>query len=506
VEEFEGLLRSSAQYLYGELERKIRTEHSFQESDLHISVHSLLHHLRLPPVSSEPFPELLRRSVDELLNEVGVSESIVRLSGIPVQMPSELLHALRSEQANDRTAIIRQLGREIASSPLGTAHLCKIYAEFSRERRGYLPLARRLLRAFISPEGLDRINAWLAVVRFCAAEIEYSSTFRSLNPPTRLAVVWGHGDRLFRTLCNAGVDVKWILDHFQNRRSAHLPMEVGHGPDPYVRDATHPRMVTAVGMALALMRYAAQPEELLSEELRNTVERMLSTDAKLVMALLTDVSLAPDHLTSVMRDGSQPAWLAVLPRMLQDSFSVEALRQQQATAVAKLRAGSNELEAWAALHAIVGDQALPAEQHDLMRDVLKTVDFVALYKKDKRLPYFAALPAAKQARYLGADALLNVQAQLLALAKAHAKGEVPANEASGDFLLSAAFELHAVSETGHPQTDRFAAMADLFDALVGHWPALAVRCKEFVDRMVDELPSADTREWWPLQVKLRSII
>jgi hypothetical protein len=37
------------------------------------------------------------------------------------------------------------------------------------------------------------------------------------------------------------------------------------------------------------------------------------------------------------------------------------------------------------------------------------------------------------------------------------------------------------------------------------WPALAGRCKKFVDSMVDDLPSIQSRVLWPLAVKLRAI-
>ena len=73
-----------------------------------------------------------------------------------------------------------------------------------------------------------------------------------------------------------------------------------------------------------------------------------------------------------------------------------------------------------------------------------------------------------------------------------------------EMILSAAFQLFADSEEGHGAS-RFAQIAPVLEELVAEWPALADSCQSFVDRLIEGLPTADSRWLWQLQVKLRAL-
>src|SRR5262245_10630043 len=48
-----------------------------------------------------------------------------------------------------------------------------------------------------------RPQAWREVLRVCANELAHVEAFRRLPAEVRLALVWAHGDRVFRILANA---------------------------------------------------------------------------------------------------------------------------------------------------------------------------------------------------------------------------------------------------------------------------------------------------------------
>jgi len=123
--------------------------------------------------------------------------------------------------------------------------------------------------------------------------------------------------------------------------------------------------------------------------------------------------------------------------------------------------------------------------------------------RSKDAGWLAAATAAKQAHRFGTDSVDHVRSQLLALSTFLASRQNP-DMKLGELLLSAAFELF-VRDGTLSSDERLNSTVRILEDVVMRWPALAGRCKKFVDSMVDDLPSIQSRVLWPLAVKLRAI-
>jgi hypothetical protein len=107
-------------------------------------------------------------------------------------------------------------GKHLGKSPLGVAHIARLFAAFATDNPSYIRYVHALMRSQIIDSRRNRFRAWVAVLRFCANDFSYIEDFRRLSVQMRLSVAWAHGDRLFRILANLGIDNEWIRDHFEN--------------------------------------------------------------------------------------------------------------------------------------------------------------------------------------------------------------------------------------------------------------------------------------------------
>lgn len=131
------------------------------------------------------------------------------------------------------------------------------------------------------------------------------------------------------------------------------------------------------------------------------------------------------------------------------------------------------------------------------------LDLVALTKRNREAGWLAAVTAAKQAHRFGTDSVHHVRSHLLALSNFLASSDI-SDMHLGELLLSAAFELY-IRDGTLPRDERLSSTVKILEDVIVRWPALGGRCKKFVDSMVDDLPSIQSRLLWPLAVKLRAI-
>jgi len=501
MEELQRLRTDSAALRYTDLQSRIMQRAGIEMSELlPANVRSLLRHLRLNAETgcgNLPLKQALELSGKVLISELGIIEAVVRLSGLPVALPSGVISELESLERSKRRSVLKSLIAQIGRSPLGVIHLSRLFMRFSSDSPSYRRFARAALKKFAASEDGTRAKAWLAILRFYSNEMPFSAEFQQASIEHRLCAVWLHSDRIFRTLANAGVDEVWISDHFK-RSENRLPEEIVFADRAYSADIAHPRRVTWTGLLLAGIAYALQGSAL-DSSLQEEISQYLAADIRRMMELMRDTSLGTDATTSFLRFEGAAAWLSVLNTEDSENLSPRALRSLVSQALDRVADGDQQQIAVA--HAVIFDQQVPDELAPSLQRAILSLDLVSLKATNPQAAPLAAVFAAQHAGRIGEEIVAHVRSQLVLLAAAWA-GDLDENSPKNSiFLLSAAYYLYADLE----EKERFPAVVKLIEEMVDKWPKSAEGFLEAVDRLAEGLSNSESRLFWPLQVKLRAI-
>jgi hypothetical protein len=346
----------------------------------------------------------------------------------------------------------------------------------------------------------------LEILKSSANNLLYLESFRNLPFDVRLCIAWSHGDRLFRILVNAGVDLTWISEHFGSANHR-MPAEIAFAENAYIEDVAYPRRITSLGFALASAGYASKDGIVLDDASKNIIGQYFENDPARVINIVADLTLASDSLGSIMCHGGRPAWLSVLPNEMQNTFSPQQVRARVTHAIEGILSGQCDPTEWATLHAIVQDFSVPEELSIGFREALIKLDIVALTQQDSSIALLAAIFAAQNAARLGEDVVAHIRAQLISLASALATNTPQKPEEMSrmaDLLLSTSFYLYG-SFQGDEDQNRIAKFAQLLDELTQRWKPIVEKCQLLVDKLIDALPNVSSRMLWQLQIKLRAL-
>jgi len=501
MEELFALRRRSLQLVYTALFAKLRAQEGIANSDFLPDDATLAtQHLRIDQVADGdvPFSAKLEAAGSALLEDVGVTQALIRLLGLPVPLPSSVLAHLEGLSPTERGQTFRSLIRQSCGSPIAAAHLLRLLGAFASDRPSYSRYRRLKLRK------LDRMfdevpgGGWLEVLKYFAREFWYVNAFRSLEKDIRLAVVWSHADRVFRVMAQAGVDLGWIKTRF-SQMSWKLTPEFVSGEEGYVTDIANPDRLQEWPLTLALIAYASEYGLHLESEIKTALsQRCLSESGKLT-PLFRDLSLSPNAMASMLCP-AQDSWIDILEPQLVASVSAFQSIPNLRTLIGTIDPEDGN-DGWLALFSVVSDLPVPTELTEDVRQALLRADFLKLYERDAKVAMLAIAFAAQHASHFGREVIENTRGWLLEFADAfHGRGPTTEEAVKGQ-LLSAAFSLYS----REANVDRYRELASLMSQIIQRWPEIASYTKIMVDRMVEEIPNSDSRHLWRLQVELRRL-
>jgi tetratricopeptide (TPR) repeat protein len=498
------LKSQSAAFLYSDLFQKIRAQELIATPDFLFQDPTIIaRHLRLTRLSEVQSPDdRLDAAAATLLEEVGVEQTVVRLCGIPKPMPSAVLLRIGQMSPEDRRDLLKRLIKVIGPSPIGAAHLTKLFVHFRADRSSYIRYAKGNLKKIAEAADGIPLAAWRKLLKFVERELWYTEGFRTLADDVRLFVAWTHADRLFRILTHAGVDAKWIRDYFGDG-AIRLPAEVVSGDGDYVRDLAHPDRIDKWTLTLAMIAYASEKGGHIEPDMIALLSQRSQTEAGKLISLVLDARLAPDAMNSLIRVEGDASWLAILTLPLVELITASRSSSALGEITRTVRFGEGDV-GWVTLQAVLRDFPIPKELESGIREALLDLDLVALNDKNPDAKLLALTFAAQHAGQLGSDVVDGFRAKLLVLTENYAEkerqGPAPDDRAAGG-LVSAAFYLYSRGQTD----GRYIAIAKLLHELMLRWPTLTSSCRIMIDRLVEGLPNADSRTLWKLQVQLRSI-
>jgi hypothetical protein len=316
----------------------------------------------------------------------------------------------------------------------------------------------------------------------------------------RLAVVWAHGDRIFRILVNARASEEWIRNSF-GQWSDRLPAEVAFTDTTYLAESCHPRNLDLIPFSLDVAAYAFGSTQV-PDTLRSGLSQWIEAEPERLLALLQQAGWRPDSVGSLLAGSEAPARSGLMTLELAGRVNPATLMAQVEAAIAAIPTGELK-QAWVVLRAVVNDQVLPDHLVDGVRAAVDSLDLAALCKDDVHVATTAAVFAAQHAGRLGAGSIEWVRGQLVQFARECERAHV-SDEHALQVLLSCPFYLF--SETGSEEAgSRFKRIADLLEEITLACSAARERATYLLDRLVEGLPNEHARLLWGLQVKLRAL-
>jgi hypothetical protein len=263
----------SIHFFYQELRRKLEARELVGSQDFFpLDPGIIAYYLRInmASVGEVSFKAQLLSSANALIDDVGLAETISRLSALPVELPASVLEGLAAMSSMERRQLLKGLIRTIGQSPVGMAHLARLFEHCGDDSPSYPRFVKMKLghlgKFFDGAHGI----AWQEILKSVGDELWYAKGFREFPVGVRLAIVWAHADHLFRVMMHARVPSAWINDHF-NLMVLRLSPEVVAGEEAYITDVANPDRIDEWSLTLSLIAYASNGGRIIDNDMIDTL-------------------------------------------------------------------------------------------------------------------------------------------------------------------------------------------------------------------------------------------
>lgn len=492
----------SMSWRYGVLAGRIADHSSFNVKELiPPSEDALLRHLRISG-DGDNFSQLWDAAARDLIDHDGLDEAFLRLSGLPVALPTAFL---ASVDQLDRDALREVLARwRNIPSPMSRFHLLHV-AHYSRARLEPSELGTfvdTLLDCF-GPKG--ELNALLAILLAVHGWIHHWRIAGSWSPSKHLALCWSHAHRVLIALCSAGVDLAWIAEEFHRLIPAAWTDLFSAAWD-YRDDIAHPHAAHSLRMLAHGLAYAIGDTPL--DSLRDDqVARMQSlftqtmSDGKLILELplMRDETRATNSLGSFLATDLRALLVAISGEDIAHSAFVEAVERQTFEVVRSLGSNNSRRELWYFLPELVGDRPAAASLAKELSTALTTTPIP--FEEDEELPQTAAAVRfiCMQAGRLQDPELAASTREWLAASARKLSASAEAIDSRSYRLLNACLYL---AQSGSSEDIAAQFVANVRD-LAHHSPAILRAARNVLPTLCRELPLSIGSKLWPLLIEVR---
>lgn len=506
---------SSASFFYLNLFNRIKRKHPFKLAELFPNDPTiLLHNLRLSLNigTGDDFIDSVARSSQLLIDDEGVRDTIDRLGGLPIPLPSPMIQHIEEMKVNDRRDLFRDLIK-MAGSPVSKFHLISIMRRFTDDNPAYPRFINRITMELFTPQGTGQIEAFLSILKRVQEEHGLNMRFKDFAPQVKLAIVWSHAHRLHSLFSSIGASSDWIQQVF-NTPSYELPSELYHRDIGYGTDISHPRNVDSKTFLVSGLAYC-RPFDLPIEDdhwARKIIRGLAfpySDHPDFPDASLSfDPTSAKNHLGAFLGEdrGTQLAFF--LNSADSKQYQQETLQAKLEQALQALEKSAADLNAWLMIHCITRGQPLYPEFQDRFLSIVSNTDFDAIISKDLEQNTFILLVVSLQLFLYGNDsARESFWSQLIRIVQSFIKqldGQSPQQiEEMGqvllDPLMNISFDVDSVSTT-------ISNFVQSIDELLEISPDLMKGTYSTLIRLWEELPVEYAHYFTPLIVRIRALL
>lgn len=508
--------RNNGALYYQRIQTKMQNHEPFQPRDLYPhNITMLLQHFRIDNHSSKKFTiDSINTASEILLQEVGLTEAIMRLSRLPIALPMNVLTTLIEMPFDLQRQHIKEL-LCLGKTPLGTIHLLRILIHLRGHQSSYLRLARWVLRSLIRLLENDTVVTFLSVLQWVHQSTDSWIDTELCTPETRLIFAWGHAEQVFRILTNVGVDLEWIRANFQ--RSWEYTLQLFKNSSSITHDIASPQDQHPLEFCLAGLSYAF-PMSITSLGDENINQRLLSlffihSNEMLVPStiLFINPSSTPNILGSFLGDDRHT--------QIEGLFGIEAANLVSITrqsafkhCIDTLKEDITDEDTWIFLDYILGNKSPLPEFKQPLLTILGQVNMINLCQTNPRLGLRVLQVASQIAVVLeDREGCRHLYHQLAPLAKFLADQDTIHRwqedqeriilEKYISAIIEASFKL---SIAAYPDQSRVLVFSDILQNMIDANPKIAPHIRAIVHHLAYDLPFEDAQYIWPLLFRLRS--
>ena len=483
----------------------------------------LLWRLRLesPVDAIRTFQQDLDLAAQKLIDEVGLMESINRMSGLPVPLPRSIIARVGDLPAAER----RDLFRSVAGAPgtpLTKLHALHLLSSFP-DTPGAQELVQLLLQDLLGDRGEAHFKLFLAILVWVESKLSSFRDVLQMPPEARLAIVWTHAHRLFQLFEQAGAPVDWLTKFF-HQAPRQVPPDILTARGEYWFDITHPRRIARISFLISGLSYALvdQLRGAVDNEHQAAVQDLLMTsvhDTRFpALELLRDPSLCTNGLGSFLGDNRCQDFAFVLQEKKDRQQLLLSPRKRAESALVQLSSGQDWASGWLTLYAVIGDLPLYDTMRQRFRSLVVQTRFSDLIVQSPQSGLIALLMACEQAAQLadieGISHLsneLSKTAGVLTEWEASSRDKAARANAEADesprlwplVLESAAYLAIAYEQVGKGKAST--EFASLVLKLTDAWPSVSPDVRLLIQHFCEELPIEDALELYPLFERLRAM-
>ncbi len=506
---------SSASFFYLNLFRMVRRNLPFKLADLFPADPTIiLHNLRLSLNigTGDDFIDSVVKSSQVLIDDEGVRDTIDRLGGLPIPLPSPIIQHIAEMAINDRRDLFRDLIK-MAGSPISKFHLISIMRRFTDDNPAYPRFINRIVRGLFTPQAAGQLQAFISILRRVHENLGSNRDFLDCSPQVRLAIVWSHAHRLHSIFSSIGATSDWIRQVFDTP-GYELPSELYQRNIGYWIDISHPKNVDPKALLISGLAYCRPFDLPIGDDhwARKIIRGLAFPYSDLPdfpdASLCFDPTVAKNHLGTFLSEdrGTQLSYFLNSDDSIQ--YQRETLQARLEQALQALEESTADLNAWLMIHGITRGQPLYPEFQDRFLSIISNTDFDAIISKDLEQNTFILTVVSLQLFLFGNDsAREGFRSQLIRIVRSIVKkldGQSPQQievivQAVLDPLMNISFDADSVSTT-------ISNFVQSMDELLKISPDLMKGFRPTLIRLWQELPVEYARYFSSLIVRMRALL
>ncbi len=251
---------------YFNLQKDLEKQRLNFDSLIPNNIDILLNHFRLDKDLS--FDESFNLSVETLLNEEDISNTIDVIHHFPTSFSQNIIDILKEKSEEEQRVILKSFWKT-PTTPISHMQLLKVLIDTQNEN--FKRLVRYLMKKIFTEEFKLELKAFFAIKNF--VKQEFNLKYSSLNNDIKLALIWSHSNKLMKYFNAYSVDYNWIIKEFK-ARSNMLTLEIFKPESQYNNDIlnksfTHEEFVLTAIDYITVSNFDYFKNTIIEEKLKN---------------------------------------------------------------------------------------------------------------------------------------------------------------------------------------------------------------------------------------------
>jgi hypothetical protein len=485
--------------IYAELRAALGRGETGEKPFLPPPLRRLLAHLRLRLSRDADAEAALGNAAVVLLRELGLEETICRLSSLPSALPEHVLAAFDALSTEEAEALLARIETRL-QQPFARLLLARLSLRQARRCGAEPSKARGLVREVLDASSAPRFEAFLAIARWAVRRIAERDRASGATSGALLAATWLHASELFNAL--AAHEPRWegLRESFSDRSNPRTEFFFAFD-ETLQSEAAHPRTldrVTTIIHACAATVLAEDPSIAADFGIAAFAEAGFFTTEEGQRApqlnLREEPSSLPNSIHSFLGEDRGVALGAAIGEEAAAPFLAATWHDQVHEAIDGTRSQPLGTGYWPLLSLFLATRPAPTKFHESLGELLRSISLQTIVENPPTAWQMLLIFCARQARDLGGETAAHIKAELIAMAHKLATQPDRADEGAREwatFLFEAA---RILALGGTDENARAHSFANTTGAILRAWPACAVHVRRIITFLSFRLPPRQAAE------------